>query len=273
MVGDDFFAKRVVLELPGMDKVLVRRDLVYKSNPELRFDLYVPEGTASRDTIPLVVLVHGDGPPELLANAKDLGAFESIGRLIAVSGLGAVAFTHRSTELQTKLPEAAQDVDDLVAHVRDHHNELHVDPDRLGLWVFSMGPPVGLRTVLRMHPPHIRCIVVYYGVMSLLPLRNEIPPDVGDETLREYSPLELLMEDSETMVPPVLIARAGLEERPWLNPTIDRFVAEALRRNLDIDVLNHPRGHHAFDVLDDDDRSRDILVRSLQFVGRHLSSP
>lgn len=141
MVGGDFFAKRVVLELPGMDKVLVRRDLVYKSNPELRFDLYLPAGTASRDPIPLVVLVHGDGPPELLANAKDWGAFESIGRLIAVSGLGAVAFNHRSTELQTKLPEAAQDVDDLVAHARDHHNELHVDPDRLALWVFSMGRP------------------------------------------------------------------------------------------------------------------------------------
>lgn len=123
-----------------------------------------------------------------------------------------------------------------------------------------------------MRPPYIRCIAVYYGVMSLLPLRNEIPPEVGDETLREYSPLELLMKREGT-VPPMLIARAGLEERPWLNPTIDRFVSEALRSNLEIDVLNHPTGHHAFDVLDDDDRSRDILVRSLRFMGRHLSGP
>jgi acetyl esterase/lipase len=266
----DFFSKRAVLELPGMEKVPVRRDLVYKSNPELRFDLYLPDGTTSQDRIPLVVLVHGDGPPEILANAKDWGVFVSLGQLIAASGLGAVVFNHRSTELRTKLREAALDVDDLVAHVRDHDLELQADPDRLGLWVFSMGPPVGLRTALRIRPPYIRCIAVYYGVMSLAPLRDETAAEVPDETLREYSPVELLTE-SAGMVPPILIARAGLEERPWLNPTIDQFVAEALERNMEIDVLNHPSAHHAFDVLDDDDRSRDIIARTLQFAGRHLS--
>jgi dienelactone hydrolase len=279
--GDDFFAKRVVFKLPGMERASVRRDIVYKPDPELRFDLYLPEGTPSQDHVPSVILVHGDGPPEILANAKDWGVFVSLGRLIAASGLCAVAFNHRSSELRamagrqsstirTKLTEAAQDVDDLFAYVRAHHQELQVDPERLALWVFSLGPPVGLRTALRIRPTYIRCIIAYYGIMNLAPLRDEIAPDVPDDVLREFSPLELLAV-SEGPVPPMLIARAGLEERPWLNPTIDRFVAEALERDLEIDVLNHPSGYHAFDVLNDDDRSRDILARTLQFVGRHLS--
>jgi dienelactone hydrolase len=267
---DDFFAKRVVYQVADMDRVHVRRDLVYKTDPELRFDLYLPESAPPADRIPVVALVHGDASPEILANAKNWGVFESLGELIAANGLAAVAFNHRSTELRTKLREAAQDVDDLVAQVREQHEELHMDPERLGLWVFSMGPPVGLYTALRERPDFIRCIVVYYGIMSLKPLREETPPEVPDEVLREFSPVDLLSA-SKRPLPPMLIARAGLEERPWLNPTIDRFVAEALRTNAEIDVLNHQSGRHAFEVVDDTERSRDILARTLQFVRRHLT--
>lgn len=44
-------------------------------------------------------------------NAKNWGVFESLGELIAASGPSAAAFNHRSTELRTKLREAAQDVE------------------------------------------------------------------------------------------------------------------------------------------------------------------
>ena len=269
---DDFFAKRVVYRVAGMDRVHVHRDLVYKTDPEQRFDLYLPESASSEGRIPVVALVHGDSSPEILANAKNWGVFESLGELIAASGLAAVAFNYRSTELRTKLREAAQDVDDLLAHVRDRHGELQVDPERLALWVFSMGPPVGLYTALRERPGFIRCIVVYYGIMSLTPLREDTPPDVPDEDLREFSPAELLSQSTGPLTP-MLIARAGLEERPWLNPTIDRFVADALRMNVDIDLLSHQSGHHAFEVVDDNDRSRDILARTVLFLQRHLLHP
>jgi poly(3-hydroxybutyrate) depolymerase len=149
---DDFFARRIFYHVAGMDRAQVRRDLIYKTGPELRFDLYLPESASSGDRIPVVVLVHGDSSPEILANAKNWGVFQSLGELVAASGLAAVAFNHRSTELRTKLREAAQDVDDLVAHVRERHDELQVDAERLALWVFSMGPPVGLHTALRELP-------------------------------------------------------------------------------------------------------------------------
>jgi hypothetical protein len=31
--------------------------------------------------------------------------------------------------------------------------------------------------------------------------------------------------------------------------------------------------HHSFDILDDDDRSREIIAEALRFVAAHLTTP
>jgi hypothetical protein len=48
------------------------------------------------------------------------------------------------------------------------------------------------------------------------------------------------------------------------------FVQSALAANLPIEVMNHPDGQHAFDMLDADDRSREIIARTVTFVQTHL---
>lgn len=65
---------------------------------------------------------------------------------------------------------------------------------------------------------------------------------------REFSPVDLLCQSHRPPLP-MLIARFGLEERPWLSPTLDRFVAEALHRNVEMMCSTTPSGHHAFGVL------------------------
>ena len=86
------------------------------------------------------------------------------------------------------------------------------------------------------------------------------------------------MEDQDTSgapeananVPPLLIVRAGLDD-PDLNAGIDALVRVALERNLNVDILNHATGHHAFDMLDDNERSREIIRATLAFLQTHLS--
>jgi acetyl esterase/lipase len=268
---EEFLARPVFFTLPGMDEVEIRKDLVYRGTGDagLGADVYLPQGLDPTERRPAVIFVHGDASPEVLKDAKEWGAFVSWGKLAAASGLVGVTFNHASSEQRTKLHEAAGDVDALIEFVLVKSNALHVNPDRIALSVFSMGPPVGLRTALRERPEFLRCIVSYYGAMDLRPLRAETVADVSDEVLREFSPLHQL-KSGTGRIPPMLIARAGLEERPWLNPTIDEFVAEALSRGVEIDLLNHPGGRHAFDILDDDERTRDIIARTLQFLGKHL---
>jgi hypothetical protein len=70
----------------------------------------------------------------------------------------------------------------------------------------------------------------------------------------------------------MLVARAG-QDHPFLNDALDRFVREALVQNAPLDLLNHREGRHAFDILDDDARSREIISRTLEFLQAHLESP
>jgi len=67
----------------------------------------------------------------------------------------------------------------------------------------------------------------------------------------------------------MLIARAGLDA-PALNASIDRLIAAALAGNMDIDVMNHSTGHHGFDILDDNARSREIIHTTLEFMKTHV---
>jgi hypothetical protein len=115
---DDWASKRIVYELPGMDLVEVRTDLLYGPERHQRFDVYLPERVPEGDFVPGVVFVHGDGPAELLRDAKNWGQYTSWGRLVAAAGLAGFTFNHRSSEQRTKLPQAADDVRRLLERVR-----------------------------------------------------------------------------------------------------------------------------------------------------------
>jgi dienelactone hydrolase len=258
----------VVFELAGIDDVDVLAGQIYKvtAGAELLFDVYRPP-TVER--APVVVFVHGDGPPEVLADAKDWGQYTSWGRLVAASGLAGVTFNHRSTLGATELHVAAGDVDDLISHVRKHSDELGVDADRICIWTCSAGGPIGMRAALSEHA-YVRCAVCFYGMLDLRHLRDQIPDSVADEVLEDFSAVCRLPAEGRE-APPVLVARAGLD-RPVFNDAIDRFVAEAVQRGATVDLLTHPAGRHGFDILDDDDRSHEIVARALAFMRWHLLS-
>ena len=65
---------------------------------------------------------------------------------------------------------------------------------------------------------------------------------------------------------PLFVARAGQDEFPHLNETLDRFLAHVLARNLPITFVNHPTAPHAFDLVDDTETSREIVRQILAFL-------
>lgn len=236
---------RVQYELPGMEEVSVRRDLSYKTvaGETLLFDYYAPLRPITVP-VPVVILIHGGPiPGNLLTVPTRWGNFLTLGRLIGASGLGAVMFNHRFFTPETG--DAVEDIRDLIAALPGYAAELSLDPDRLCLWAFS-GGGVLLSPFLRESPEAVRCVVAY------------------------YAPLDPLTESTKR-IPPMLIARAGLDMAP-LNASIDAFVGQALKRNMLIDVLNHPTGQHAFDCRDDNERTRDILRRTLVFIQNNITS-
>jgi acetyl esterase/lipase len=90
--------------------------------------------------------------------------------------------------------------------------------------------------------------------------------------LKKYSPLSFLAPNAARL-PPIFIARAGLDEIPGLNAAADRFMSEALSKNINVELMNHPSGIHGFDNQIDDDRSREIIRRVLMFLRENLEKP
>jgi hypothetical protein len=63
--------------------------------------------------------------------------------------------------------------------------------------------------------------------------------------------------------------RAGLDQ-PDLNSIIDNFIVKAFAQNVSITAVNHATGHHSFDILDNNERSREIIKQTLDFIKTHL---
>jgi acetyl esterase/lipase len=258
--------KRIVYSVPGMNAVEVRKNITYKTvaGESLKMDVYSsPGGKTSR---PAIFFIHGGRVPRnLLTTPKDWGAFVSYGQLAAVSGFVGVTFNHRFYAWES-LPDSQSDVNDAIAYLREHAVSFGVDKNRIVLWAVSAGG-IFLSDALQKNPPYLRCLVALYAELDLQSERNAAPPTVSDEMLRQFSPLFFLGQ-REKQIPPIFVARAGLDDHE-MNAGIDRFVQLATSRNLTIDFMTHPTGHHGFDVDDDNARSREIIKRAIEFVHAH----
>jgi acetyl esterase/lipase len=264
---DEIIPKRVVYTVPMMDQVKVLKNLTYKvvDGTPLKADVYIPPGSGPLER-PAVIFVHGGPiPGNLLTSPKEWGIFTSYGQIIAASRFIGVTFNHRFYGGE-RLADAQSDVDDLVVFVRENAASLGVDKDRISVWAFSGGGPF-LTTFLREPPSYITCMVAYYAVMDLRGMRASASSTVTDETLERFSPVGN-MADGSKQIAPVFVARAGLDN-PLLNESIERFIHEAVSKNVMIDFCNHPGGRHGFDVLDDNDRSREIIRHTIDFIKSH----
>jgi len=264
----EFVHKRIVYSVPGMEQVKARRGVTYKrvQAAELKMDIYSPLDSQSGARRPAVIFIHGGRvPPNLRTKPKDWAVYVSFGQLAAASGFVGVTFNHRFYAWES-LSDSQSDVADLIAYVRNNADTLGVDKDRIVLWAVSAGG-IFLSQPLGELPPYIRCLVAYYPVLDLQGMRKQTPQSVSDETLREFSPVHHLGKNKKG-TPPIFIARAGLDDAV-LNAGVDLFIQTALSNNVTIDVANHANGHHGFDIEDDNDRSRDIIKRTLEFIKAH----
>ncbi len=262
---EEMIRMRIVYSAPGMDAVSVQPNLVYKTvdDQPLHMDVYSPPGPPRPR--PTVILVHGGPIPR--TGAKNMGVFVSYGELLAASGFVAVSFDHRFLA-PARITDAAADVADLLAHVRKCAGALGVDPERLALWVFSGGGPF-LTAMLRERPTWLRAAVAYYAALDLQQPLPGTDGAISAELRQTFSAIRGLGEDARS-APPILVARAGLDN-PWLNEGIDRFVQTAIAKGATLGLLNHPEGRHGFDILDDDDRSKQIIGNTLKFLRDYLA--
>jgi acetyl esterase/lipase/uncharacterized protein YndB with AHSA1/START domain len=257
----------VVYSVHGMDKVRVVQNLRYTAttDPNVAMDVYVPPDLASSDKRPVVIFIHGGAKPEW--TPKDWGIYTSWGRLIAASGFVGVTFTHRLEYPNKTLDAGARDVADAINYVRSNAEKYNVDKDRICLIAFSAGGPM-LSLAMRGDTPYVKCIVGFYAFMDIR--QSNYNKAEAPEKLKEFSPIAYL-EKSPADLPPMFLARAGRDEVPTMNDSIDRFVSTAISKNIALTFSNHPNGVHGFDNQNNDDRSREIIRDAIAFMGSNLN--
>jgi acetyl esterase/lipase len=262
--------KPVVYQVEGMDRVRVRRDLVYKKDGavELKMDISTPEKQKPGESLPVVFFIHGGVPRDVPVQPKDWGIYRSWGRLIAASGMAAVTFNHRVGYPDPNLTQGAADLTDAIAFVRGRAEDFGIDPERIALAAYSAGGPL-LAAPIREPRPYIRCLVAFYAFLDLRPsaLHRKF---LSEEQISQFSPVVALSE-SVGKPPPIFVARAGKDQIPDLLPGLDRFVAEALVRNAPLVFYNQPGGEHGFDNQEGDPRSRDIVREAVAFLKSNLA--
>jgi acetyl esterase/lipase len=227
-------SRRIVYSVDGMTGIAPRRHIYRRdAGVDLALDVYLPPRTASTARAPALFFVHGGPIPPAMLPPNEWGMFQSYGQLAAASGLAGIVVNHRLFA-PTAYPTAEADVIAAVDFVRTSGAVPEVDPDRVGIWVFSGGGPL-LTWCLRERPPFVRCLLAFY---AFLDLRDVVPSPNAEqvERLRRLSPAAHVAAGA----PPVFIARAG---------------------------------HHGFDIEDDDETSRDIVDRAVAFVKRELARP
>jgi acetyl esterase/lipase len=264
----DILSRRIVLAVDGMDRVVVRRNLLYRVADDLQLpmDVYIPPGLQAGARRPAVIFIHG-GPMAPDMSPTEWGVYRSYGELAAASGFVGITFKHRLNSLGD-FGRAAGDVRALIDHVRANAAALHVDPDRVALWGFSGGGAL-LGVAFQQRTPFVRCVVSYYGILDLRePAGSGMPPAVPEPVASELSPVYLVAHSAGPF-PPTLIARAG-RDNPRINLSVDDFVRAAVTSDVSLDLLTLPQGQHAFDVLDDTARSREVIERTVAYLRANL---
>lgn len=249
-----------------MGEVVVKHNVKYQPTRDstLSLDIYYPPNLKSRSKLPAVIFVFGYSDSKMIemtgSKLKDFGQYLSWGQLTAASGLIAITY-------ETNQPSF--DIHKLIRFIRQNATSLKIDKNRIGIWACSGNVPTALSVLMRGSRDFLKCAVFYYGFM--LDWNNS---HIVAEAARQVGfvyPGETMTIDDLPQTVPIFIVRAGREQTPNLNETIDYFLNEAIARNLPITFVNYSEGQHAFDILDDTETSHKIIKQTLGFMQTHLN--
>jgi hypothetical protein len=138
---------------------------------------------------------------------------------------------------------AAEDFGILLSHLAQKASEYGIDREALAVYAGSGNVSAAFPLVEDVKLTAVKAAVMYYGSARIASFRPDLP---------------------------VLLVRAGLD-RPSVNTAIASLAAAAVSQNAPLTLLNHPTGHHAFEMIDDDAATRAVIDRTIAFV-KHATS-
>jgi dienelactone hydrolase len=133
-----------------------------------------------------------------------------------------------------------KDFEALIAHLTANASSLGIDRDRIALYAGSGNVSRALPLVQNPKQTAVKAAVMYYGSAQVSEFRRDLP---------------------------ILMVRAGLD-RPPVNRAIADLATVAANQNAPLTLVNYAGGHHAFEIVDDEDATREVIDTTIEFVKR-----
>lgn len=240
----------IVYDIPA-EAVEVEREV---ECGEMTLDFYRASGDRARGAVILVSGYRDSGFAKLVGcRFKEMRSVVNWAQLFAAAGTTAI--TYSSDNPAAALPQ-------LFDAIREDRGRWNIDAEHVALYASSGNVPTALAALLRDSPATPRRAALAYGYMldidgavSEAATQFRFNNQLGGKTIDDIRPDV-----------PIFIARAGRDQFPRVNETIDAFATGALARNLPITLANHPQGPHAFDLFDDSAATRAIIRNIVEFV-------
>ncbi len=210
------------------------KDIEYRKveGKPLRFDFYRLPPAEKPEALPVVILMNGFGDPKM----KEQNYQQEWARLLAAAGFCGVTFESHQGGI-------GEDLDLLVAHLREQQAKLRVGADRIVVHASSGHAFYGLPIFMDKKRTYLKGAVIYFGAGEVKEFRADLP---------------------------ILFVRVGLDQ-PGLNRDIDKLVARALEVSAPVELISYPGGHHPFEFSDDNDLSRAVIAQTIDFMRKAVS--
>ena len=227
----------IVYQIPEMNKVQVRQNIIYKkiNDTSLSLDVYYPPAFNYKSKLPVVIFINGVGSLTIPL----WRVYKDWGKLIAAKGMIAINYQARDNQ-------GLDDGNSLIEYLRLNGSVLHIDTAKMAMWTCSANTRVGMRLAMDPEKTFIKSLVVYYGNPdSLGKLRQDLP---------------------------TLIVRCSLDAQ-FINMGIENFLQQALIQDMRIELINYLKGTHAFDIVVNTDESRAIIDKTIDFFKENFNNP
>lgn len=260
------FVNVLVYELPEMYQVsisTIQYTTVSEPQKTLDMDIFYPLNRQPGESLPAVILANDFALtkyPEYGSRSFDL--FQSWGRLIAASGMIAVAY-------DTLYPDDLQAV---VNHIQEHDVELGIDANQLGLWSASSHVMLASSFAFQDNRDYLKFAVFYYGPILT-------PDNFMREEANQAWGYGVKLSDA-TLIPsdlPVFVVKCGRDQSLNKLP-IDHFAQLATEAGMPVTLVELEEGSHMFDWSDTSfgevkAKAEEIVKQTLAFMKMHTTRP
>jgi tetratricopeptide (TPR) repeat protein len=224
---------RLAYPLPPSSDFVVRKDLPYRSwdGHDLLMDAYRPSKLSPGARLPVLVILN-----TLSQSRRSDSYYIDWATLAAAHGFVAINFDIHDDGLE-------EDFDRMIEFLAGHAAELNAEANQVAVYAASGNVSRALPLVENPRRTVVKAAVIYYGAANVQEFRLDLP---------------------------VLYVRAGLD-RPGVNQQIDALSSTAIRQNAPVTFINHAGGHHAFELIDHNDATREVIERTFAFLKSALT--